>query len=102
MPISLQVVYPVSETSTFDHDYYLTKHMPLVEQHIGSHIASQVVTRGVADGGGGPTPFHAIATFTFSNQEALDAAFAAAGPVLEDIPKFTTTQPQMMVGDVIS
>ena len=101
MPISLQVVYPVSQTSTFDHDYYLATHMPLVEKHMGAHIASQVVTKGLAGGGDAPTPYHAIATFVFAGKEALEAALGAAGPVLEDIPKFTNVQPQMMVGDVI-
>ena len=101
MAISLQVVYPVSETSTFDHDYYLANHMPLVEKHMGAHIASQVVTRGQSGPGDTPTPFHAIATFTFAGQDALDAALGAAGPVLDDIPKFTNVQPQMMIGEVL-
>ena len=101
MPISLQVTYPASETSSFDHDYYLRTHMPLVEKHMGAHIASQVVTRGRSGAGDAPTPFHAIATFTCAGQKELDAALGAAGPVLEDIPKFTNVQPQMMIGDVI-
>lgn len=101
MPISLQVAYPASEASTFDHDYYLATHMPLVEKYMGAHIDSQVVTKGVSGPGGAPAPFHAVATFVFAGQDALDAALGAAGPVLEDIPKFTNSQPQMLVGEVI-
>ncbi len=101
MPISLQVAYPVSDASKFDHDYYLESHVPLIAKHMGLHIASQVVTKGVAGGGGAATPFHAIATFVFQDQAGLDAALAAAGPVLDDVPKFTDVQPQMMIGEVI-
>ena len=101
MPISLQVAYPVTDESTFDHDYYLATHMPLVAKHMGDHIDSQVVTRGQSGPGGTPAPFHAVATFLFAGQEALDAALGAAGPVLEDLPKFTNSQPQRLVGEVI-
>jgi hypothetical protein len=30
------VLYPVTATSTFDYDYYMAKHMPLVEKTWGS------------------------------------------------------------------
>ena len=101
MTLSLQVIYPVEDGSHFDMDYYLGTHMQLVEKHMGAHIESTLVTKGLAGGPDTPPPFHAVATMTFADQAAMDGAMAAAGPVLEDIPNFTDTRPQMLVGEVV-
>ncbi|PSL22336.1 EthD family reductase [Shimia abyssi] len=102
MAVSLQVIYPVKDGSTFDHDYYLGKHFELVGEHMGPHIASSLVTRGHAGGPDTPPGYHAIATMTFADQAAFDAAMGAAGPVLGDIPNFTNVQPDILVGEVIA
>lgn len=101
MPVSLQVAYPAAEGTRFDYDYYLSTHMQLVGTHMGTHIDSTVVTKGLAGGPDAPSPFHAIATMVFADQAALDAAMGAAGPVIADIPNFTDTVPQMMIGEVV-
>ncbi|EDZ46848.1 MULTISPECIES: EthD family reductase [Leisingera] len=102
MPVTLQVIYPVTEGTKFDHAYYAKTHMQIVEQHMGPHIQSSVVAKGLAGGPHVPAPFYAIATFVFADQAALDAAMQAAGPALEDIPNFTDVQPQILIGEVIS
>ena len=102
MAVSLQVIYPVAEGTTFDHDYYASKHMEIVGEHMGPHVDKTVVTKGLAGGPDVPAPFHAIATMTFADQGALDAAMAAAGPALADIPNFTNSQPQMLIGEVVA
>ncbi len=101
MSVSLQVIYPVSDGSTFDHDYYTSTHMALVGEHMGPHIGSTVVTKGLAGGPDVPAPFHAIATIVFSDQAAMDAAMSAAGPVMADIPNFTSVQPTVLIGEVV-
>ncbi|WP_299550018.1 EthD family reductase [uncultured Tateyamaria sp.] len=98
MPMTLQVLYPVSNGSTFDDDYYQSTHMGLVAQHMGAHIQSQVVTKGLAGGPDTPPGFHAIATFVFADQAAFDATMADAGPVLADLPNFTNVTPTMLIG----
>ncbi|MBY6067559.1 EthD family reductase [Leisingera aquaemixtae] len=101
MAISLQVIYPAAEGKTFDHAYYADTHMQIVDQHMGPHIQSAVVTKGLAGGPHVPAPFFAIATFVFADQAAMDAAMQAAGPALDDIPNFTDVQPQILIGEVI-
>lgn len=102
MPVSLQVMYPVSEDSTFDHAYYADTHMKLVGEHMGPHLKETLVTKGLAGGGpDAPAPMHAVASMIFESQEDLQAALAVAGPVLADLPNFTNVQPHMMVGEVI-
>lgn len=101
MAVSLQVAYPTTDGTTFDYDYYLDTHMALVAEHMGPHIASTVVTKGLAGGPDTPPPFYAVATIVFADQAAMDAAMAKAGPVVGDIPNFTDTAPQMLIGEVV-
>ncbi len=101
MSISLQVIYSVTDGSTFDYDYYTSKHFAVVDEHISQFIDQQVVTKGTAILPDQPASVHAIATFIFKDNEALGAALAAAGPVLEDLPNFTNVQPSMLIGEVI-
>lgn len=102
MPVSLQVIYPVAQGTTFDFDYYTTTHMALVGQHMGPHIQSTVVTKGLAGGPNVPAPYHAIATIVFADQAAMGAAMKASAPVMADVPNFTNIQPQVLIGEVIA
>lgn len=101
MSVSLQVIYPIGTDTNFDYDYYLGTHMPLVGEHMGPHIESTVVTKGLAGGPDTPPATYAIATILFTDQDAMNAALAVAGPVLADIPNFTNVQPEMLIGEVI-
>ncbi len=102
MAVSLQVIYPISDGTTFDFDYYTSTHFDLVGEHMGPHIDSMLVTKGLAGGPDTPPGIHAIASIVFKDQDAMNAALAAADPVLADIPNFTNVQPQMLIGEVIS
>ncbi|MCC5980079.1 MAG: EthD family reductase [Salinarimonas sp.] len=101
MRVSLQVLYPVGDNTRFDHSYYRDTHLPLVGRHMGAHIESTLVTKGIAGGPDTPPPFHALATMVFADRAALEAALANAGPVLADIPNFTDSRPQMLIGEVV-
>ena len=102
MALSLQVIYPNTPGTSFDMDYYLDTHMSLVDKHMGPHLASSLVTRGVPGGPDTPPPFHAIATFTFADKAAMEAAMSNSQPLLADIPNFTDTAPQMLIGEVVA
>lgn len=101
MSVSLQVVYPAVDGTRFDYDYYFSTHMELVDTHFGPHLKSASASQGLSGGPDTPSPFYAIATLVFADQEALDAAMAKGAPVLGDIPNFTDTTPQMMIGKVV-
>ena len=75
--------------------------MPIVGEAIGEHIQSTLVTKGVAGGPDTPAGYYAIATIVFADQSAMDSAMANIGPAVQDIPNFTSTQPQMLMGEVV-
>lgn len=100
MPVSLQVLYPTADDTTFDHDYYINTHMPIVDEHMGPHIDNVIVIKGLAGGPKTPAGFHAIATMIFKDQAAFDAAMGASKPTLSDIPNFYNGKPQVLIGEV--
>jgi uncharacterized protein (TIGR02118 family) len=101
MSVTLQVLYPISNGSTFDFDYYTATHFPLVGEHMGPHIEAISASKGLAGGPDTPPAFHAVATLTFADMDKMQAALAVAGPVLADIPNFTNSAPQMLIGEVL-
>lgn len=101
MSASLQVLYPTDNGTTFDHEYYATKHMEVVGEAIGAHIESTVITKAHSGAPGAPAGFHVIATILFADQAALDAALAEIGPAVEDIANFYSGEPMMLIGEVL-
>ncbi|MFY0681588.1 MAG: EthD family reductase [Thalassovita sp.] len=102
MSVSLQVLYPVGDDTHFDHDYYAATHIPLVGSHMGEHIESTSISKGIAGGPDVPAGFYVVATMAFAGMDNLQAALEVAGPVLADIPNFTNVEPKMLIGEVIS
>jgi uncharacterized protein (TIGR02118 family) len=101
MSQSLQVLYPVEKNSTFDFTYYGSAHMEIVGKTIGRHIERSLITRGLASGLDSGAGYHAVATITFSDKTAMDAALADIGPAVADIANFYSGTPQMLIGEVI-
>jgi uncharacterized protein (TIGR02118 family) len=102
MSVSLQVLYPVGDETQFDHDYYAATHIPLVGEHMGAHIESTSISKGLAGGPDVPAGFYVVATMVFAGMENLQAALEVAGPVLADIPNFTNSEPKMLIGEIIT
>lgn len=102
MTLALQVLYPITDQTHFDYDYYMSTHKDLVTEHMGPHCDSMMITKGLAGGPDAPPGYYAIFTITFPSKDALDAAMAAGGPVIGDIPNYTNTQPHMLVGEVLA
>ena len=100
--ITATVLYPNQEGSTFDIDYYCTKHMPMVAERLGAACKSMSVEHGV--GGmmpGTPAAFVVLAHMTFESLEAFQAAFTPhAAEIFADIPNYTSIQPIIQFSEV--
>ncbi|QIE46609.1 EthD family reductase [Pseudohalocynthiibacter aestuariivivens] len=101
MSVSLQVIYPATERSHFDMEYYTETHLPLIDPQLGAHLENVVVTKGISGPDNTPAAYHAIATLIFADADAFTAAMGKISPLVEDIPNFTDVTPQMMIGETI-
>jgi uncharacterized protein (TIGR02118 family) len=91
----LSVLYPSSEGSTFDMDYYREKHLAIVNRVLKPERAE--IDKSV-DG-----PFMAIGHFYFATQEALQAGLGGpdVGEAMADVPNYTNVEPQIQISEII-
>ncbi len=100
--IKVSVLYPNSEGSTFDLDYYLSKHMPMVTQKLDSALKSIGVERGLSGLNLGSAPAFTVACHLgFDSLESFQASFAQhAADILADIPNYGNTPPTVQISEV--
>jgi uncharacterized protein (TIGR02118 family) len=93
--IRLSVYYPGSDDTTFDHEYYRAKHVPLCVQTWG--LTGAEIDKGI-DG-----PYVAAAHFTFDSIEPLQKAMGSAGTgdVLADVPNYTNITPILQTSEIV-
>ena len=101
--IKVSVLYPKSENTHFDINYYRDTHMPLVRQRLGDACKRTAIESGIAGGAPGQAPaFIAMGHLYFDSVSEFEAAFGLhAEEILGDIPNFTNAQPTVQISEVI-
>jgi uncharacterized protein (TIGR02118 family) len=100
--ISVCVLYPRTERSRFDLDYYVNKHLPMVIKCPGGALKGVTVEAGLAGTGPGSPPANAaVCRLLF---ESVDSFLAAFGPNAEkiqgDISNYTDVAPVIQINEV--
>ena len=99
----ITIMYPKSEGSTFDMDYYANKHMPMLKELFGDKMKHLAIDKGIS--GRLPTdpmPFMAIGYLYFNSIEEYNAAFGPnAEKILGDIPNYTNVRPTLQISEVV-
>lgn len=96
--IRVNVMYPKQDGGSFDYDYYLNTHMPLVGERWSGVIRSMEVYRGLSGAGGADEPYVTIASLKFDSVEALQQAMDDHGPeIMADVPNFTNIDPVIQI-----
>ena len=93
--IRASVYYPSAEGSTFDHDYYRSTHVPLVQKAWSP--LSVTIEKGVNG------PHVAAIHVTFASMDAFNAALGAplTGDVMADVANYTNIAPVMQISEVV-
>lgn len=109
MPFNVYVLYPNNEDTEFDLQYYINKHMPLVESRWSKTglLSWEVIEFSAAaeneEKKAPPTKFRIQTIMVFSTKESF--ASATGGPdaqeIFGDIPNFTNGQPELMSGQAV-
>ena len=93
--ISVHILYPKTDDSTFNMDYYTSTHMPMLADAIGDACTGW----GASSVKGGP--WAAIGWATVESQEAFDAAMSEHGAkIMGDVLNYTNVAPELVVGEV--
>jgi uncharacterized protein (TIGR02118 family) len=100
--IKVSVLYPNRPGAKFDMTYYCEKHMPMVQQKLGSACKRVSVEHGSAGmAPGAPAAFIAMGHIYCDSAEAFQAAFAPhAQDIMGDIPNYTDIEPTIQISEV--
>jgi len=94
------VVYPNKTGATFDFDYYMKKHIPLVAGLVGAKIE---VGRGISSLTASTAAFICIATIPIDSVAAFQTVLAQhGGEILSDIPRYTNIEPVIQYDEILT
>ncbi|MCB0488045.1 MAG: EthD family reductase [Cyclobacteriaceae bacterium] len=101
--IKVTIMYPSSDTSRFDMDYYSTKHMPMVARLLGDSLKTLGIDKGIAGGApDAPLPYMAIGYLYFDRLSAYQNSIAPhVDEIRSDFPNYTNVRPVILVSEVI-
>ena len=92
--IRVSVLYPNSQGASFDMEYYLKTHLPMVRKTLGAALLKDEIWKGLGAPGDQPATYQVVFHMYFESPESFNTAFAAhAETIMADIPKFTNVQP---------
>jgi uncharacterized protein (TIGR02118 family) len=100
--IKVSILYPHSEGSKFDMDYYVSKHIPMVVDLTGEACKGSAVEQGLSGGTPDEPPaYAAMGHLLFESVEAFQQAFGPhADQIMADIPNYTDIQPKIQISEV--
>jgi uncharacterized protein (TIGR02118 family) len=108
MPIQITVLYPNASDASFNMDYYLNTHMPMVAELFGPYNFkgySVCRIKGIPkpDKTMDPSPYSVQALLNFEAISDFQAALSEAGEkVMSDVPKFSNQSPTLLVGEKLA
>ncbi|MBW1766334.1 MAG: EthD family reductase [Deltaproteobacteria bacterium] len=99
----VSVMYPNKEGATFDHEYYASTHIKLVEDSLKPFGMTRIeVDKGISGGGDLSAPYICIGHLYFETPDGYDKGIAEKGAILRgDIPNFTNITPIRQISKVL-
>jgi uncharacterized protein (TIGR02118 family) len=100
--VKVSVLYPNSADTKFDMTYYLNHHVPMARRLLGSALKGVSVEHGISGGEpGSAAAYIATGHLLFDSVQSFQASFAPhARELMDDIPKYTNSQPIIQIGEV--
>lgn len=100
--IKVSVFYPNSAGVRFDMNYYVAKHLPMVQHKIGAALKGVAAEQGLAGATpGSPATYVAVGHLLFDSVEAFQAAFAPhAQEITADVANYTNVEPIIQVSEI--
>jgi uncharacterized protein (TIGR02118 family) len=99
----VSVIYPGGEGKTFDWNYYVSKHIPMVKTALGDSVKAISVEKGISGRTpDSPAPYVAMFHMYFESIGAYQRALAPHGEkIRNDIPNYTNIQPIIQISEVL-
>ncbi|TMQ18585.1 MAG: EthD family reductase [Deltaproteobacteria bacterium] len=100
--IKVTILYPNAPSATFDMQYYVTHHLPMVRDRCAPACHGIAAEGGVAGAEpGSQAPYIAVGHLTFDSLAAFQKAFTPHAPeILADVPNYTNTRPIIQISEI--
>ncbi len=100
--IKVSVLYPNTDSASFDMDYYCDSHIPMVKERLGASCKSVAVEGGLGGGAPDSPPLYiAMGHLYFESVDDFQTAFGPhADEIMGDIPNYTTIEPVIQISQV--
>lgn len=100
--IKISVFYPNNAGVRFDMNYYVSKHLPMVQKKVGPALKSVAAEQGISGGApGAPAPYVAVGHLMFDSVDEFQAAFTPhAEAIMADVANYTNVQPIIQIAEV--
>jgi uncharacterized protein (TIGR02118 family) len=93
--LAITILYPRTDESTFDMDYYTSSHMPLLAECLGDACQGWGAAN-IASG-----KYAAMGWAVVTDQDSFNATMAEhGGKIMGDVPNYTNVQPELLVGEI--
>ena len=102
--IKVTVLYPNEEGKQFDHTYFSSTHLALVQKLMGPMgLVNSEMEKGVSGTDPNvPAPFVAIAHLHFNTTDEVHSAFTAhAGAIMGDMANYTDINPTIQISETL-
>ena len=101
--IKVSVMYPNKPGVRFDHEYYRTKHLPLIKNRMGAALKYYTIDKGLADSEGRLlNPYVAMCHLLCDSVEEYQSSFGPhAREISEDIANFTDATAIHQISEVV-
>ncbi|KAM5341985.1 hypothetical protein ACJ41O_015016 [Fusarium nematophilum] len=104
MAFTVTAVFPNVPDAKYDIDYYLTKHMPLIQERWAKYgVKSWSATKFVDGLDGSPSLYAFGSVVTWDNAEQVKTAFAGpeVGEIMGDVSNFSNKDAIFLIGEVL-
>ena len=101
--IKVSVMYLNKPGVRFDHEYYRTKHLPLIKRRMGAALKYYTIDKGLADGKGrSPGAYVAMCQLLCGSVDEYQSSFGPHAPEIGgDIRNFTDVTPIVQISEVV-
>ncbi|KAH6866239.1 hypothetical protein B0T10DRAFT_468057 [Thelonectria olida] len=104
MAFTVTVVFPNESDAKYDIDYYVTKHMPLIQERWGKYGVTSWSATKFTDGlDGSPSLYAFGSVVNWDNADQVKTAFAGpeVAEIMGDVPHFSNKQAIFLLGEVL-
>ena len=101
--IKMSVYYPARGGLRFDHDYYRTRHMPLIQERLGDACLRYEIDKGLAGREPGSAPEFVAACHVYSpSLEIFQQVFAPhRAEIAADVANYTDIAPIVQISEIV-